>query len=138
MNWIDQTLLEFGKTLGIDGLQFADGQLVRLDFERSGELSLEKGDSQVRVFLVRATRHLSGAQIGRALELCHWQNRNLFPIQSGLLGEQRIVFVATIRAENFVVPTLQKCFDYLCQLHETVADTPAETEYGSPQLLFSR
>ena len=122
--WIENAVTEFGTTLGIADLTFNSNGNVQLQFETSGELTIEPADDHVRVFLVRQHSFIKHSQLEHALHLCHWQHGTPFTTQAGLLRDDRLMFVVGIANTEFVTAALQRVFEYLCGLHESVAATP--------------
>ena len=110
---------EFGRALGIAGLAFNQNGVVRLDFERTGSLSIEHDDKATILYLARAIDPAKTGVLERALGLCHFERIDRLRPGAGLTRDGALVF--WVRLESPDVPALQEGFDLLCRLHERAA-----------------
>ena len=122
MEWIDQTVEDFGRSLGIDRLGFTATPVIQLAFDRTGTLVLERAGGAVVVYLARRLPlPLSSGLGSRALELCHPRHGHPFAYAAGFRGDDTLIFLVRIPETEFTLPTLQRAFDGLVQLHDTMA-----------------
>ncbi len=122
MSWVDQTVSEFGQTLGMSDLAFDNNGLIQLAFERSGTLFLERADNEVLAYLVRQVPSTSTAVFRRALSSCHYEHQHPVVIQAGLRGDSELTFLARIPESDFQLPLLERVFQLLDELHNKIAE----------------
>ncbi|GAK15952.1 type III secretion outermembrane negative regulator of secretion [Vibrio sp. JCM 19053] len=93
MSWIDASVDEFCRGMGLDAVDFSSAGRVQLDFEQSGTLHIERQGEQLFLMLSRALSwHQTSDMIQSALCLCHADQGWPFEIKTGLLDEQTLVF----------------------------------------------
>lgn len=122
MSWVDQTVAEFGQTLGMSDLAFDNNGLIQLAFERSGTLFLEKADNEVLAYLVRQVPNADAGVYRRALSSCHYDRQHPVTIQAGLRGDSELTFLARIPEPDFQLPLLERVFQLLDELHNKIAE----------------
>lgn len=127
MDWIQKTVSEFGRTMNLDGLTLGDGGRVSLAFEQAGQLSIVRTDRGVLVYLIRPLPHASSETLVKALEFCHFQQRNRFPLHAGLCGVDGLMFLAVVPENEFVLSTLQRVFDMLAECHDRIQQSSASS-----------
>ena len=120
MRWVDEALNEFGRGMGFENLSFNEQSVVALDFERAGRFFVERADDRIVVYLARDQDLAAEGLPARALGLCHYDQGLPFVINVAFRGDD-LVFLATISAEEFSLPTLERAFETLKQLHEKAA-----------------
>ncbi|GEM75463.1 type III secretion chaperone SycN [Vibrio sagamiensis] len=123
MNWIDTSVDDFFRGMGLDNIDFSLVGRAQLNFEKSGTLHIERHDSRLYLILSRELpwdRFSHYAQ--SALSLCHVDNGWPFLIKTGLLDEQTLVFSAEIEAQEVTLPTIEQAFTLLNRLHDRVAE----------------
>ncbi|MFO1349149.1 MAG: type III secretion chaperone SycN [Gammaproteobacteria bacterium] len=121
MNWIDDTLHDFGRALGIAGLRLNDSAVASLVFERRGALFIERATDVVLVYLARQTPSHDSARLERALGITHYREGHPLPIHAGLLGDDTLVFLARLEERAFSLPVLERTVELLSELHDRVA-----------------
>ena len=116
---VDQSLAEFGRSIGIDGLTFNEHGVVSLKFELLGGLYLEKAESDcVLVYLVRELDRPSREIFAAALDLCHWRHNHPFAVNASLRDDANLVFSVKLTQEEFSVPTLEQLLQFLGHVHD--------------------
>ena len=133
MSWLEQTLEDFGKSLGLPGLAWTTDNVVTLEFQRSGRLSILRGGRVVGLALMRDYSHITAQQIQVALELCHWSNRHPLPVRTGLIHDGQLVFSTQVSHSDFIVSNVQRALDLLCRLHDEVEARRGEFAFGFHQ-----
>ena len=124
MSWIDASVNEFCRGMGLDAVDFSSAGRVQLDFEQSGTLHIERHGEQLFLMLSQALSwHQTSDIIQSALSLCHADQGWPFEIKTGLLDEQTLVFSARINGEEVTLPTLEQAFTLLVRLHNDVASS---------------
>jgi len=121
MNWVDDTIDEFGKQMGLSGLTLNDQGIARLSFEKMGALFIERRADEVLVYLVREMASVDGRILCRVLELCHHRNQHPFTVQPGLREDRGVIFLARIPESDFQLPTLERVVGLLNELHDRVS-----------------
>ncbi len=120
MNWIEDTLADFGRLMGIDQLQ-ADAQ-GRLQLELGGGdlLSVEsherEGEEEVLVHLSVPVGYQAAVWVQRALARCHEEAAARWPLQMGVRGtgsEARGLLLVRTPARGFTPQSLGQMVDTL-------------------------
>lgn len=120
MTWIDATVADFCRGMGLDPPGFGDAGALRLSFERSGTLTLERHDETILVMLARpAPRPAAADVLVRALDLCHPRHGRPVACAAGLYRDD-LVFLTRFAATDFTPPALQRAFEELIHLHDVV------------------
>ena len=119
MSWIDETVADFGRRLGVGDLGFQRG-FVQLALSQGGMLGLAQGQSEVKIWLARPLEHNQRHAFERALAECDFRKRSPFALQAGLRGDNELVVLARIPERGFTTPALEQALDILNRLHERV------------------
>ena len=120
MSWLNGTVEEFVRPMGLPAPNFESDRVVKLSFERRGTLFLERLDDAVRIYLARRFGRLSLKQLRLALELCSPAERRSLEIHVGLQGDDDLAFLTCIPATDFIPSTLSKVLEELERLHDRV------------------
>ncbi|HHC6501254.1 TPA: type III secretion chaperone SycN [Vibrio parahaemolyticus] len=122
MSWIDASVDEFCRGMGLDAVDFSAAGRVQLSFEQSGTLHIEKHHDRLFLMLACALSwHQSSERIQHALRLCHAEQGWPFEMKTGLLDDETLVFSAKIEGDEVTLPTLEQAFALLVRLHDEVA-----------------
>ncbi len=124
MSISDDLLVEFGRSLGLDGLAWSDTGVVVLDFANRGVLYLEDQDEVLLVYLVRDidVRESKLKLLHTALTLCHYREGLPYVVQVGLRGEASLVFLVRFMSYDVTLPELERVLELLSQLHDNVQE----------------
>lgn len=123
MNWIEETLKQFGDNIGIDDLglsELPDGRFgLVLDFD-GGDRSVcfEQSADDLLVYLTREMRHTSEVDLGRALSLGHFKNNRTAGVQAALRGDRTLVFLTRIPAQQVSAIHLERSLETLQAAHD--------------------
>ncbi|AIW14373.1 type III secretion chaperone SycN [Vibrio tubiashii] len=121
MNWIDSSVDDFCRGMGLDTVDFASTGRVQLTFQLSGTLHIERHQDNLFLMLSRGISwHQSSDLLKDALALCNFDNGWPFSVRTGLLGEETLVFSAQINGEEVTIPSLEQAFALLIRLHNEV------------------
>ncbi|EDP58951.1 type III secretion chaperone SycN [Vibrio sp. AND4] len=122
MNWIDASVDDFCRGMGLEAVDFSVAGRVQLSFEQSGTLHIEKHQGCLFLMLTKPLSwHESNEAIKKALGFCHAGQGWPFIIKAGLLDEQTLVFSAQIEGDEVTLPTIEQAFALLTRLHNDVA-----------------
>lgn len=120
MAWIQDAVADFGRQLGIDGLDFGTHGVMQLQLASGGFIAVEpvKGgrEDEVLVYLGRPVAHQAVQAIGVALARCHWRNGGPLPVQVGLRGTgSDAVLLALVRLpeRTFTAQALVHAVEFL-------------------------
>jgi type III secretion system chaperone SycN len=127
MDWIADTLTDFGRQLGIDNLQAdAEGRLS-LQFDNGGLLSVEQvqraGQDEMLVFWMTPVGYQAGAWVRKALARCHEAGDSRWPVQVGLRSggpDTQGVLLDRTPARGFTPQALGQVMDLLRRWRETL------------------
>ena len=125
MNWIDQSILEFGNSIGIASLRFdADGAL-RLGTESGGAIELHyqrEFDPPVVLAMVSEPAGFSrSARLRAAMRLANFRRQPALSLHVALDGDQ-LVLATRLDERSFSQPALESTLDLLDRLHQQAAD----------------
>lgn len=117
MTWVAQTIAEFGRTVGIEGLALDGNGLAQLALAGGGSLSLEAGEDELLVYMVRpVSPHDTDARL-RALGLCRSDRPWQWPVQTGRHGEDGLIFLVRLPEREVSLSSLEQALDTLTRLH---------------------
>ena len=122
MSWIDDTLADYGRSLGFDNLEFNDSRSATLRFERLGDLFIEEIEGGILLYIARAYDRLETNQLVNALSATHWELNPDFPVNSALHEENTLVFSVSVPESEFNLPTLERAIDFLGRQHDSVME----------------
>lgn len=119
MNPWGQTVSEFGRSIGLDQLNFSATGTVVLDIESMGQLAFEPAGPNGDDVLLTLTRPLPATRDQRwtsLLSLTHYRSRLPLPVQVGIARDQRVLAVV-LTAEDFTLPKIQEVIQVLDRQH---------------------
>jgi type III secretion system chaperone SycN len=126
MNWIDESLADFGRSMGLESLAFSDQGVVSLVFEAWGELYLERLHNGLLVYLCRGLDRPDAGLYARALELCHWRHNYPFPVNPAVHEDKVLVFSVQLSEQDGVTgPALDEVVRLLTRLHDQTHEVVA-------------
>lgn len=125
MTPIDQTVAEFGQSMGMAHLQPNEAGAVILDISGIGLLSIELvGDRQevVAVSLSRKIEPPDAAACQMALEMTHPRQSGSWPVRAALAGGRGVlVFAARMETYEFNLPALHEAIGQLEALQDALS-----------------
>lgn len=116
MNWIDQTIREFGHQIGIADLALSEHGSAQLQTQSGTVLGIEPVAGAVLVYI---TAMLAFEEEGiklRALRAADARRQPDFPLQIGVTGqgmETALIALTRIPERAFALPLLMQSFDTL-------------------------
>ncbi len=120
MAWIEDTLADFGRQLGIDGLDFGPYGVAQLQLASGGCIAVEpvrRGqEDEVLVYLARPVGHQAAQAVNVALARSHWRHGGALPVQVGLRGngqDTQLLALVRLPERTFTAQTLAHAVDYL-------------------------
>ncbi|WP_142848248.1 type III secretion chaperone SycN [Telmatospirillum sp. J64-1] len=117
MSWVAQTIAEFGRSIGIDNLQPDAAGLVQMAFDSGDRLCFEEVEDELLVYLIREVDSHDPALKLRALALCGEIRQWEWPVQAGLRGADRLVFLVRLPQRAVSLNVLEQSLDLLTRLH---------------------
>ncbi len=125
MAWIEQSISEFGRSIGIASLALdADGGL-RLGTESGGAIEVHhQRDFQPPVVLVMVSEPVGfnrGNRLRAALRLADFRRRPIVPVVVALDADQ-LVLATRMDERAFSHPALESALDQLDRLHQQIAN----------------
>ncbi len=121
MTLIEDTISEFGRSIGMEGLKLRDDGALVLDMQKLGSLGMELiGDRRedVALSLSRRIERPDETACARVLELCHYRTPAPWPVRAGLTGAGQLIFAIKLDISDFTVSNLHKALDWLDGLHQ--------------------
>ena len=122
MTIADTAIEEFGNSLGISGLAFNEAGVVRLAFETSGTLSIERTDDAVLIFLARRLDRNRDGVLERALDLCHFRHAEKLRPRVGLGRDDELVFWVRLHERDVDLASMEEALTLLSQMHDQTAE----------------
>lgn len=122
MSWVDDTIRDFGRGMGMEDLALNNSGLLCLDFEALGSLFIEQAEEAVLVYLVREMPRHDTLNLQRAMTLCHYREGLPFAVNAAFREENHLVFIARVSENDFSLPTLERAIDLLTKLHQKVLE----------------
>ncbi|MDB5840272.1 MAG: hypothetical protein JWQ23_2224 [Herminiimonas sp.] len=123
MNWIQQTIAEFGQSLGIPGLALDPDNRLDLAIESGESISIRYlPDLPLKEVLVSRSKPLAynrPGQLRRALRLVDFRLPTGWPVQAAL-SEDALIFNMRIPERSFVLNTLEQAIAQLGEMHKSV------------------
>lgn len=121
MTLIDETVREFGRSIGMEDLALRDDGSLVLDMQRLGRLALElvgPRREDVSLSLSRRIEPPDDASCARLLELCHYRTPAPWPVRVGLTRAGDLIFAVRLETFDFTLPNVHKALDWLDGLHQ--------------------
>jgi type III secretion system chaperone SycN len=123
MNWIQQTVAEFGQTLGIPALALDPDNWLDLALESGELISIQYlAELAVKEVLVSRSKPLTynrPDQLRRALRLVDFRLPSAWPVQAAL-SDDALIFNMRIPERSFVLTALEQAIAQLGEMHKRV------------------
>lgn len=119
---INSTIDSFGKKMGFDDLGFNENNIIHLELESVGDLYLEDNAPFLLMYLIKKIENPSLKVYQKALTLCHYKQKNPYPIYTGLYEENQLVFLVRIPYEQISESELEKNILFLNNLQEQITN----------------
>jgi type III secretion system chaperone SycN len=119
MNLVQQTLAEFGRSIGVDDLQLRENKRVVLTIQNIGTLAIELAGPRDQAVLVSLARPLAGGgdqSLTAFLTVAHYREAHPWPVHVGLWRDQRVLAVLLV-PEQLDQALLNEIIRELDQLH---------------------
>ncbi len=128
MGWVDDTVAEFGRSVGIPGLRFSEHGNLQLKFATGGLLVIEpvrRGDTdEILVYLGEPLGFNGARRVMLALSKVHFGNVGVRDVQIAVRGEGAdALLLALIRIpeREFTPQNLGQAMDFL---HQWLSSVP--------------
>lgn len=130
MSWIDDTLRDFGRQMGIEALSFGAHGATQLVFQDGAVLALEpvdrKGTEEVLIYLSRPMGFDAPKLRQLALTQAHFKNASpAFSVQAVSHGQGpdgHLVALIRLPARGFTLQTLDRAYEHLSRWHNGVVN----------------
>lgn len=119
---IKETIDSFGKKMGFDDLGFNENNIIHLELESVGELYLEDSTPFLLMYLIKKIDNPGIKVYQKALTLCHYKQKNLYPTYTGLYEENQLAFLVKIPYEQISESELEKNILFLNNLQEQITN----------------
>lgn len=128
MNWVNDTLAEFGRRLGIAALDFGPHGVAQLALPSGGWLAVEpvqrsEADDEVLIYLGHPLGFDAPRRLRQALERAHYAAAGVFPLQLATRGEgsESVLIVLTrVSAREFTPQRLDQAVEALSRWVEVL------------------
>ena len=129
MSWVNDTLLAFGRQLGLETLAFSTHGVAQLEFQSGAVLSIEpvqRGDTdEVLIYLSRPVGFAAPQLMRQALHHAHFKEAGVLSVQVALRGqgaEAGLIALVRLPARDFTLQALDQAFNYLNHWHDSLAN----------------
>jgi type III secretion system chaperone SycN len=122
MSYVEQTVADWGRSMGMERLEFNDQGVVSIVSESLGALFIERQPEGILIYLVRSMDRASGDSYASALDACHWRHNLPFVATPALRHEQNLLFAVHLTDSQFDLPTLERVISVLDQLQRDVRE----------------
>lgn len=120
---IQETLKNFGQSIGIKNLAFNEENVIQLEMENTGSLYFEADGNDLLIYFIRPLPEASTQVYKKALSLCHLREKydvaNI-KLNAGIWGDDKLVFLIRLGHSDIALPTIDKCLKLLLKLHKNV------------------
>jgi type III secretion system chaperone SycN len=120
VTWVHDTLADFGRQLGIDGLGFGNFGVAQLQLQSGAIIAVEPVRrldlEEVLVYLGRRTGHQMATVLRKAMAKTHYSQGGAFPVQVGVVGagpDAMLVALVRMPERAFTSQSLSHAVDYL-------------------------
>jgi len=120
---IDETVGEFGRSLGMSDLRLRDDGGIVLGIERIGILAIEmigERQEEVALSLSREIDRPDENACRRALELSHYRNPSRWPVHAALAGGGNLVFTLQMETHDFMLSNIHEAIEVLTRLQDAM------------------
>ncbi len=124
MNLLQETIAEFGRSMGMDKLRLSEQGNVVLAMQDIGTLCLETAGPRGDEVLVSLTRSLPRALENRPADLLaatHFHHRLKAPMQVAVLRDQ-LVFAVVVPTGDLTLPTIYALIHVLDEQHRSIGE----------------
>lgn len=128
MSWVDDTVAEFGRSMGIPSLRVGEHGNLQLKFAAGGLLAIEpvrRGDTdEILVYLGEPLGFGGARRVVLALSKAHFRNAGVRDVQIAVRGEgadSLLLALTRIPEREFTPQNLGHAVDYLHQWLGSVA-----------------
>ena len=122
MNWVEDTIRDFGRGMGVENLSFNNEGFLCLDIETLGSLFIERIEEAVIVYLAREIpQHVTGI-LGKALALCHYREGLPFAVNAAFREENLLIFSVRLSENEVSLPVLERAVDLIMEQHRKVKE----------------
>lgn len=121
MSVIEDTLREFGRSIGMEDLKLRDDGTLVLDMQQVGTLAIEligERREDVSLSLSRRIQPPGEAACTRLLEMCHYRTPSTWPARVGLTSGGTLLFAIRLETFDFTLPNLHQALDWLDGMHQ--------------------
>ncbi len=122
MNQVQQTLADFGRSIGVDDLQLRENGQVVLTIQNIGTLAIEVAGARGEAVLVSLARPLAGGEdqsLAAWLTTTHYREKLTWPVHVAMLRDQRVLAVLMV-PEQLDQAALNEIIGELDQLHNAL------------------
>jgi type III secretion system chaperone SycN len=127
MNWVHDTLADFGKQLGIADLTFGTHGVAQLELQSGGLIAVEPVSrgmvNEVLVYIIQPLGFDAAMLMRRALARAHFAHADALPVQVAVRGEDsaaQLIMLVRLPERSFTLQTLGHAIDFLSRWFEQV------------------
>jgi type III secretion system chaperone SycN len=125
MRVIEETVTEFGRSLGLDELMLAESGGVALEIDNIGVLGFDTAGPGGDAVVVSLSRPLPPGRSGRwsdVLARTHYRERLRAPLQAGVWGDQ-LIFAVVLGTGDFSLSRISEVMRVLDDAHRAAEET---------------
>lgn len=119
----DETIHEFGRSLGMDDLRLRENGALMLQVDNIGTIAFEligEFRDHLAMSLTRQIEPPDAEACRRILELCHYRSPSPFAVHAAFNSHGSLVFAIGFEASEFTLPNISTAIDLLDGLHQQI------------------
>lgn len=116
MSVIEDTIRDFGRSIGMEDLRLRDDGTLVLDMQQVGTLAIEligERREDVALSLSRSIQPPDDTACTRLLEMCHYRSPCTWPVRAGFTSSGTLLFAIRLETFDFTLPNLHQALDWL-------------------------
>ncbi|MDP0588171.1 MAG: hypothetical protein QS748_02775 [Candidatus Endonucleobacter bathymodioli] len=122
MDWRDQMIADVGRGIGFEELDFSGSGVIKLEFERRGDVYIEAREDGVLFYLIRRiSSHDRLEVLTAALKCCHYSQSIRFPLLSGIQGDDDMFLCSFLVNESFSRPNIEGVIKMLGEQFDNIS-----------------
>ncbi|MDP0561000.1 MAG: hypothetical protein QS721_01170 [Candidatus Endonucleobacter sp. (ex Gigantidas childressi)] len=108
MDWRDQMIADAGRGMGLEELDFSGSGVIKLEFERRGDVYIETREDGVLFYLIRKVSSYDRLEVLTAvLQSCHYSQSTRFTLLPGMQGDDDLFLCSFLINESFSRPNIE-------------------------------
>ncbi len=121
MDWVKRSIGEFGKQIGINGLEFSLDDKVQLDLEDGSSIGIINASGlpmpELVIYIAKPVSYISSGKLKSVLQLADFRNTQTWPLQTAA-RKKNILIAARIPHRSVSLSAINECIKSLKSIVE--------------------